>query len=92
MIDYTFSITSGAGGFAISPQLTVIRMVDVWDSPAFTQARAAEDTLIDMYQEERVVHRLRDVIETLRGLFSAGDASPFDVDEDGCTLLHVGHM
>ena len=92
MIEYTFSITSGAGGFAISPQLTVIRVVDGDRSTAFLQVRAAEEALQDMSQEERVVHRLRDVIESLRGLFSAGDASPFDVDQDGRTLLHVSHM
>ena len=38
MIDYTFSITSGAGGLAITPQLTVIRVVDGDRSPAFRQA------------------------------------------------------
>ena len=92
IIDYTFSITSGAGGFAISPQLTVIRVVDRWHSPAFMQVCAADDALIDMYQEKRVTHRLRDVIETLRGLFIAGKASPFDVDHNGRTLLHVSHM
>ena len=92
MIEYTFSITSGAGGFAISPQLTVIRVVNWEDSPAFIQAQAAEEAFIDMSQEERVVHRLRDIIETLRGSFIAGEASPFDVNQSGCTLLHVSHM
>ena len=92
MIDYTFSLTSGAGGFAISPQLTVIRVVDGDRSPAFLQVRAAKEALNNMRQEERVVHRLRDVIENLRELFSAGDASPFDVDQHGRTLLHVSHM
>ena len=92
MIDYTFSITSGAGGFAISPQLTVIRVVDGDRSTAFLQVRAANVALVDMRQEEGVVHRLRDIIESLRDLISAGNASPFDVDQDGCTLLHVSHM
>ena len=92
MIDYTFSITSGAGGFAISPQLSVIRVVDRERSPAFVQVNYSTDVLVEMYQEERVVHRLRDVIETLRGLFSAGEASPFDVNQYGDTLLHVSHM
>ena len=92
MIVYTFSITSGAGGFAISPQLSVIRVVDRERSPAFVQVNYSTDVLVEMYQEERVVHRLRDVIETLRGLFSAGEASPFDVNQYGDTLLHVSHM
>ena len=91
MIEYTFSIPSGAGGFAISPQLTVIRVVDGDRSPAFLQVRAAKEAL-NMRREERAVHRLRDVIENLRESFSAGDASPFDVDQYGRTLLHVSHM
>ena len=93
MISYTFSMTSGAGGFAISPQLTVIRMVDRDRSPAFLQV--SERNVISFIfakPVKGVVHPLEDVKESLRSLFCAGDDSPFDVDQDGLTLLHVSHI
>ena len=91
MIDYTFSITSGAGGFAISPQLTVVRMVDGNRSPAFVKVHSLIFYLPGE-GDDRVAHLLEDVIESLRGLFCAGDASPFDVDQFGRTLLHVSYI
>ncbi len=92
MIDYTFSITSGAGGFAISPQLTVIRMVDGNRSPAFVKVSSLICPSLPVTGYDRAIHLLEDVIESLRGLFCAGDASPFDVDQFGRTLLHVSHI
>ena len=90
MIDYTFSITSGAGGFAISPQLTVIRMGHVYHSQAIF---VIAELLSSMsFEEEGVCDLIEDAIEKLRGLFCAGDASPFDVDQDGRTLLHVSYI
>ena len=91
MINYTFSITSGAGGFAISPQLTAIRMVEGNRSQAFIQIINLPYS-IHVKRKERAVHVGEDVIASLRGLLCAGDASPFDVDEDGRTLLHVSHI
>ena len=91
MIDCTFSITSGAGGFAISPQLSVIRVVDRNRSPAFLQV----DRLFEMLwldSTKGVVNLLQDAIEDLRRIFCTGYASPFDVDHDGRTLLHVSHI
>ena len=91
MIDYTFSITSGAGGVAISPQLTVVRMVDGDRSPAFRQAYQPVVS-IWLGRRKGKALTLEDEIEVLRGLFCAGDASPFDVDQNGRTLLHVSHI
>ena len=88
MIDYTFSIISGAGGFAISPQLTVIRMVERHHSPDFDEVYR----LVDCTPRERVVQLLENLIESLRGLFCAGDASPFDVDRHGRTVFHVSYI
>ena len=90
MIDYTFSVRSGAGGFAISPQLTVFRMVD--------NGGSAASQLLDLVysvfagRDEDSAQRLEDKIAGLRSLFCAGEASPFDVDPDGQTLLHVSHI
>ena len=91
MIDYTFSITSGAGGFAISPQLTVIRIVDRIRSPAFSKVRLLDDFFIT-HDQKQAVQLLEDIIGGLRGLFCAGNASPFDVDENGRTLFHVSYI
>ena len=91
VIDYTFSITSGAGGLAISPQLTVVRMVDGSCSPAFHQAyRLVTSSFLGRRHGEAPT--LEDEIKVLPGLFCAGDASPFDVDQYGRTLLHVSHI
>ena len=91
MIDYTFSITSGAGGFAISPQLTTIRIVHGDYSPAFSQVGLLRDLMIQ-HDKKGAVQLLDDIIGGLRGLFCAGYASPFDVDEDGRTLFHVSYI
>lgn len=89
MIDYTFSVTSGAGGFAISPQLTVLRMVDTGGSTVF------QDYLTHLgfaKGEDFTVQILGVEIKRLRWLLCAGEASPFDIDPDGRTLLHVSHI
>ena len=91
MIDYTLSITSGAGGFAISPQLTVVRMVDRDSSPAFLQFQRLSYDLVRK-PEKGVVHYVENTIEGFRELFRTANASPFDVDQDGRTLFHVSHM
>ena len=88
VIDYTFSITSGAGGFAISPQLTVVRVVDTWDSPAFIQVDDIFEVL-HRKAEQGVAHHLENAIKNLSRLFCTGHASPYDVDPNGRTLLHV---
>lgn len=89
-IDYTFAITSGAGGFAISPQLTVLRMVDNGGS-AVSEVGSLVQSVFEERDEE-FARRLGDGIDRLRSLFCAGVASPFDVDPDGRTLLHVSHI
>ena len=89
-IDYTFAITSGAGGFAISPQLTVLRMVDNGGSAVSQLIDLVYSVLVK--RDEDFAQRLEDGIDRLRSLFCAGEASPFDVDPDGRTLLHVSHI
>ena len=88
MIEYTFSITSGAGGFTISPQLTVVRVVD--RSPAFLQIHRIVESSFP-HQRKGIVPTVEDEIKILRGLVCAGYASPFDVDQYGRTWLHVSH-
>ena len=90
VIDYAFTITSGAGGFAISPQLTVLRVVDNGCS-AMCEVDFLVASVITAKGEESA-QRLEDGIGRLRSLFCAGEASPFDVDSDGRTLLHVSHI
>ena len=89
-IGYTFAITSGAGGFAISPQLTVLRMVDNGGS-AVLQVATLVHSVVEANGEESA-QRLEEGIGRLRSLFCAGKASPFDVDPYGRTLLHVSHI
>ena len=90
VIEYAFIITSGAGGFAISPQLTVLRVVDNGGS-AMWEVESLVYSAIRAKGEESA-QRLEDGIGRLRSLFCAGQASPFDVDPEGRTLLHVSHI
>lgn len=86
----SITINRGAGGVSIGHDLDIVRMVP-GNSRAF---RLVQWPLIT---KEGKIHNinsldmfLRHNVQELEGLFRNGSASPFDVDEEGNTLLHVG--
>ena len=91
-IEATISITRGAGGYSISPGLRCAYVV-----PASNPAFKLLYRLHELYRAyalygidiEKVKMSLETGIQDLTRLFSDGKASPYDVDLDGKTLLHV---
>lgn len=89
-LEASISITRGAGGLSLSPNLRCARLVSR-DSPAFK--------LVDHLDWEFNVLPPKDIgelealvdisIHGLALLFRDGKASPYDVDLEGRTLLHV---
>lgn len=75
-----FSMTCGAGGFSFAPNLSIIP-VATSDNPAFKIIRET----VTCHVASRQALMLR-----LRQLFVDGRASPFDIDEGGGSLIHVG--
>ena len=91
----SLAITTGAGGFSISPDVSFSPVVPS-DSPAFTLLRRSfpnftllrrsspdRSTAIDLHQH------FEKQVRQLELLFRDGKASPYDLDQDGNTILHV---
>lgn len=79
----SISITRGAGGFSISPTLTFGPVVPSSSAVFSVFDFGHWDSVTDTQQ------RLKAFVKKSRQLFQDGKASPFDVDEDGNSLLHV---
>lgn len=77
-------ITTGAGGFAISPYLKFGAVVE--HSPMFDVINNALDRVIRRDNIEVIVS---DVRKELLHIFQEGTASPTDTDARGNTVLHV---
>ena len=94
-ISLAFTATSGSGGFSISPALQAVRCVDKRQSPAFRAIALLKKSMYDghfpTYPESSSQLRieLRNLYTELATLFEAGNASGFDQDKSGYTLLHV---
>lgn len=84
-IAVAISITRGAGGFAISPQLQ-FRAVVSNDSPAFALLSYESAFRTPMKDVDK---RADLILKQMYQLFQDGKASPTDVLSDGRTLLHV---
>ena len=89
-IKASLTIIRGAGGFSISPRLQCACAV-ANNSPAF-------NLIGDLYPGGRAASgmagtqrkiRFQSILNDLERLFSTGGASPYDVNEDEMTLLHV---
>ena len=80
-LHFHFSISYGAGGLSISPNMKLIPVVDVCN-PAWDLMRGKRRTENGVTNEDQLIPRLRQ-------LFLEGKASPFDVDLHGCNLVHV---
>ena len=94
-IGASISIIRGAGGSAISPVLQCARVVSD-NSPAFRLIRSRcsygnYPTLNgrEIWSPSELKTQLEIDIHQLARMFRDGRASPYDVDLDGNTLLHV---
>ena len=84
MLQLAIRITRGAGGFSISPLLTLRGFVRN-DSPIF----ALYDSP-DLFRPECNLEEYMDYASArMLQLFADGAGSPYDVNEDGETILHV---
>lgn len=84
----SISIIRGAGGFSISPKLHCSRLVSN-KCKAFRLVRFYEYERLHMNtlgDWEKFLNRITREIERL---FRVGEATPYDVDLEGNTLLHV---
>lgn len=89
-LEASISITRGAGGLSISPNLRCARLVSR-DSPAF---KLVDHLYPEFYvMSPKYMGELEALLDTsihgLALLFRDGKASPYDVDLEGRTLLHV---
>jgi hypothetical protein len=76
--EISFDICSGGGVFSFMPAWRIQRVVS-WDSPAFALLR-------QLREDEGIT---KDYDQRMLQLFERREATPYDVDEDGRTLLHV---
>ena len=77
----SFACTMGAGGASLTPSLS-FRNVVAHDSPAFAIMSNFKSGNLDC-------RRVDKEFQDLRQLFQERRASPYDVNVDGNTLLHV---
>ena len=90
-IEASMSITRGAGGFSISPGLRFAHVVPA-NNPAFELLYRLRDMHFVPGQTISIVElelSLETGVQDLTRLFRDGKASPYDVDLQGNTLLHV---
>jgi hypothetical protein len=84
MVQLAIKITRGAGGLSISPLLTVRGFVRN-DSPVF----ALFDHYAVPWSECNLAEYMDYASARMLQLFADGAGSPYDVNEDGQTILHV---
>lgn len=91
-IEASISITRGAGGYSISPGLRCAHVVPA-NNPAFKLLYRLHEVYRSYALYETNIDQVRVSLETgiqdLARLFHDGRASPYDVDLEGKTLLHV---
>ena len=89
-LEASISITRGAGGLSISPNLRCARLVSR-DSPAFKLVDHLDRECYELLPKDmgKLEASLDISIHRLALLFRDGKASPYDVDLEGRTLLHV---
>ena len=84
-VEASLSLTRGAGGIALSPNLQLRCLVPT-DSQAFALVREPFPQRMT-FDDMKIGASQR--VQILRQMFQDGKASPYDVDIDGNTLLHV---
>lgn len=83
----TVSFITKAGVYSISPSLS-FRAVVPSDSPAFAALNGIDD--FSSFESSRELSNALDLLlRQLQGVFRSRAASPYDVDVNGNTILHV---
>lgn len=89
-VKMAFSMTTGGGGFSISPNLIYYPVVDRWEAPAFVLLSTLHRAMLSrdsMTKTER--QTLTETVgKKIIRLFHERKASPTDVDLDNKSLLH----
>ncbi|KAF4874197.1 hypothetical protein CGCSCA1_v006580 [Colletotrichum siamense] len=88
-VDVSLLITTGAGGFGISPSFTYFPMRE--RSPAFRVVYIlllAFNEVQDKSTNEEIAELFERGIHTLKTVFTSRISSPFEIDINGNTLLH----
>ena len=87
-VEASISMTRGAGGFSISPKLHCARVVS-YGCKAFNLVNLYEDEITPISNFGDWEGFLRGRTQELERLFREGQATSYDVDLQGKTLLHV---
>lgn len=87
-LEASISITRGAGGFSISPTISFSALVPS-DSPVF---RLLEFNFSSRTSVQDMSRSFNGRIQQIHHLFETHVASPYDVDQDGNTMLHVSSL
>lgn len=85
----SISVIRGSGGFSISPKLHCSRIVDKDKSKAFKLVQFDPVELSSISNIRDWQGFIDRKTQELERLFRKGQASPYDVDLRGNTLLHV---
>lgn len=83
-MEMTVSFITRAGVYSISPSMSVSAVVPS-NSPAF----AAVDKLRTLFPRPDMLESRELLLFKIQSIFQSRAASPYDVDENGNTLLHV---
>ncbi|KAF5501517.1 hypothetical protein CGCS363_v006072 [Colletotrichum siamense] len=88
-VDVSISITTGAGGFGMSPSFTYFPVRE--SSPAFEAVKVLLDALHPSFKLTNEEHTkiFERGIHTLRTFFTSRASSPLETDTNGNTLLHA---
>ena len=86
VLQASFFCTKGAGGMSLSPSLN-FRGVVASDSPAFSLINNLRPSI--KLSADGWVSHVEERLQDLRRIFDERRASPYDIDIDGNTLIHV---
>lgn len=94
LLHFSLRLEVGGRGSAISPSLT-FRPVIRWDAPIlqlvkFDKILGGQGQNGVLISEENIVAAIRKAERSIFEFFQQGKASPFDMTENGLSLVHVG--
>jgi hypothetical protein len=92
-VDISMSLTTGAGGFSISPNITVRPMVDETQSPVFQIMRFMNDIVHASHVkrlDERTTMQIVELgVHRVLQQYKSSRHSPYEVNHKGQSVLHL---
>ncbi|KAH6654578.1 hypothetical protein BKA67DRAFT_691580 [Truncatella angustata] len=87
----TFAITTGAGAWGISPNITFRPVVDSKVSPVFMVCRLLQHVLCftTEWSDAEASRVLQSALQTIMQIYKEKRSTPNDVDEFGKSILHL---